>query len=43
MPKIRGLADEHVLKCMKLYKRCSGSQSIPEMMELCGFSEREQN
>jgi hypothetical protein len=28
---------------MKLYKRCSGSLSIPEMMELSGFSEGKQN
>jgi hypothetical protein len=28
---------------MKLYKRCSGSLSVPEMMELSGFSEGEQN
>ncbi len=28
--------------CMKLYNRCSGSLSIPEMMELSGFSEGEQ-
>jgi hypothetical protein len=43
MPKIRAQADERVPKCMKLYKRCSGSLSVPEMMELSGFSERGQN
>jgi hypothetical protein len=43
MPRIRAQAGEHVLKCMKLYKRCSGSLSIPEMMKFSGFSEGEQN
>jgi hypothetical protein len=43
MPKIKAQADENVSKCMKLYRRCSGSLSIPEMMELSGFSEEEQN
>jgi hypothetical protein len=43
MPKIRAKADEHVSKCMKLYKRCSGSLSVPEKMKLSGFSEGEQN
>jgi hypothetical protein len=43
MPKIRAQADEHVSKCMKLYKRHSGSLSISEMMELSGFSVGEQN
>ncbi len=39
--KIRAQASERVLKCMKLYKRCSGSLSIPEMIMLSGFSEGE--
>jgi hypothetical protein len=43
MPKIRARADEHVSTCMKLYKRCSSSLSVPEIMELSGFSEGEQN
>jgi hypothetical protein len=43
MPKIRARADERVLKCMKLYKRFSGSLFVPEIMELSGFSEGGKN